>query len=1095
MLKKNLLLLFLIAVSPWCGMAENLLENGDFSQKITHWKFWDYTRLAIEKNSSPSGKNVLKVWTEKEHYGSNKSVTAQKLKPDTFYRVTGWMKTVGQAQFYLHVNTGKVQKNSRVIYQTAPWTPIDIVIKSGAAAKSGQGAESGMNVATRIIGRGTAYFADLEVKEISQKSKNENLFINSDFRQKTVYRDLPDGWIPGMGTGTANPENHTFKVQDDVIPPVKGAQVVLAKNVAVIGHTFQSAIPGNVYTLSFYAKNAVKGKNTRLRITFASKRNSVTLTDNWKRYSFTGTVNRKEFLHYMRSPDYDSQFYFSAPVLNIGNTPIPWKVPEKRNIDTIAHSNENIGVAVSTPITGIPNAEDWAKAPAYPINQVSAGNPGAVLPSTAKILHNNKFLFICFDGKKALSGKPDSFELFLCNSVNDGTYIHHVFESSGETFSARNTVRENLDITTQVTQNKDTISAVVSVPLSLLNSGRIKRINFSRTYTHPRYGQTAVDWAQPFSRHVPVKFGLLRGLPQEKQEFFGIIRFYSSQDKKKLFCVFNSLPEKSKEHSVNVALLTNGKKHWSKNLVLKSPELVIDLPGNLDSFARSETEISLEIKDKTGKTAYRFSRVLHLLFSSFAKFDGGMEVYPKYNIFTEKDKNIELFVNMDKKRFDYLQIKLLNHTGKAIHSFNTTENIQIPLKTLPEGEYKISVDAVKNAKNVSSRCHETFRILPWRAEMVRLNRLKRCLMTENGAVIPLMYHPGGSPEFALDPGVVMNRSDMLSGARDAGFNGIKRAITPPFNPGQLKRWLNQAEKLGLVYFFDPSSLFPRSYYTAGQTREEGLKNEKMTLEWLRKIQNICSGHKSILSYLVYHEPNYFRGSEGIVDQNRMADLLPVLRAGDLWRPVSGIWTPKHVDDNGEPFGSIDAVDYFFVDVYTRNLRIHCDELFRLGYASKITRRPIGQIFKVSNLGSMMQSCPTPAEYRAQVCTALIAGYRVFYLFLGVPPAKETWQEMKLCNFKLREITGFICHDNCIEKASENDRDICFAVYRLDNKVMLIYSSKLNDKNTSANIEIEKISGLKLSGGKSLFNGKKVILQNGCFQKELAPAESDILIFE
>ena len=103
--------------------------------------------------------------------------------------------------------------------------------------------------------------------------------------------------------------------------------------------------------------------------------------------------------------------------------------------------------------------------------------------------------------------------------------------------------------------------------------------------------------------------------------------------------------------------------------------------------------------------------------------------------------------------------------------------------------------------------------------------------------------------------------------------------------------------------------------------------------------------------------------------------------------------------------------------------------------------------------------------------------------------------MKLCNFKLREITGFICHDNCIEKASENDRDICFAVYRLDNKVMLIYSSKLNDKNTSANIEIEKISGLKLSGGKSLFNGKKVILQNGCFQKELAPAESDILIFE
>jgi len=1084
----------LLLFSPSVASAQNLLQNGDFSQGLKHWNFWDPSKAAIEKAASPTGGNVLRVTTGKEHYGSNKSISGRMLKPDTSYRVTGWFKTSGQAQFYLHVSTGTFQKNSKVLYQTAPWTKIDIVLKSGKAGKDG-GTENGMLVATRIIGPGTAWFSDLSVTE-APKAERENLFVNSDFRRKTVYRDLPDGWIPGLGTGAARPENYTFKIEP-AAPPVKGAQVLLVKNASVIGHSAEAAVPGTFYTLSFYAKNAVEGQNVRLQVRFGSEKKTVVLSDDWRRYVFTQTINRNSFIHYLRSPDYDHAFCFSAPVLNSGKEPVPWKIPRDLKKKIAAHSNENIGIAESRPATGEPGEDDWEKAPAYPINQISVGNVDALLESTAKVLHNDQFLFVRFEGKKAdgASEAQDTFELFLCRSLNDGTYFHHTVDGAGKSSSFRGAVAEDLNITGRVFRRNGNFCAVVRVPLGLLGSGRRRRINFCRTYTHPVYGRTALDWAQPFSRHAPGKFGLLQGLPPGKRELFEITRFYGSPDGRKLYCSFSVPPPKTAGYAVETVLATAGKEHWRKRQVLNGSELVIDMPENVGDFTRSETTVDLEIKNREGKTFFRSSRLLYLLFSSFARFERGMEVYPRYNIFTERDKNIELIIGLDDTKYDFLAIDLLNKDGEKVFSAKTTKSLLIPQDRIANGEYRISVSAVKNGKVAAFRCHENFRVLPWHPEMIRIDRRKRCLTTVKGPVIPLMYQPGCDPEFSYDPGIILNYDSMLEGARRAGYGGIKRGIDPSIPPPRLRRWLSQAEKYGTPYLLDLSSLFPRSYYTAGFSKEEGLRNEKMTVDVLNRIQNICRGHGGIFSYLIYHEPNYFRGSEGIVDQNRMSGLLPALRQGDPWRPVSGIWSPRFVDDNGEPSGSIDAADYFFVDVYTRSLRIHCDELFRIGHASRIVRRPIGQVFNVANLGSMEQSCPTPAEYRAQLCTALIAGYRAFYVFLGLPAAKETWEEVKNCNFKLPEIAKFICDDNCVEKQAVNGRNVCFAVFRLKNRVMLIYASKLNDAAASIDVNLKDPSGPALSGGRSLFSGEKTTLKDGVFRKTLAPAGSDVWIFE
>jgi hypothetical protein len=266
------------------------------------------------------------------------------------------------------------------------------------------------------------------------------------------------------------------------------------------------------------------------------------------------------------------------------------------------------------------------------------------------------------------------------------------------------------------------------------------------------------------------------------------------------------------------------------------------------------------------------------------------------------------------------------------------------------------------------------------------------------------------------------------------------------------------------------------------------------IETVRRIQKIFFGRPGILSYVPYHEPGYYRGGRGIVDSFRVAELLPELRKVDPYRPITGFWAPPHWDANGEPFGSVDGVDYFIVDVYTRDLKKHCDELYRIAKASRAVHRPLGQIFNVDNQGSDDRECPTPAEYRAEVYTALIAGYRVFYAFIGIPPVLETWEEMKKINHQLPVIAKFICDDQCKELASVNEENVCYAVFRKGKEVLVIASSKSNDKKVKLGIDLNKICGIKQANGNALFRSEKVQVKEGTFAYTLLPAGSGIWIF-
>ena len=151
----------LTAAFCWNGAAQELLLNGDFSQGLRFWNFRDKNGVTIEEKVSPGGKNALKVVSVKEHYGSNYSLSGKRLKPNTVYTVRGKIKTEGNAEVYLYFcqspSADKHHSKSQVFRKTTDWTEVYCLLNSDNA--------KGMPLLTRVIGSGTAWFAELSIME------------------------------------------------------------------------------------------------------------------------------------------------------------------------------------------------------------------------------------------------------------------------------------------------------------------------------------------------------------------------------------------------------------------------------------------------------------------------------------------------------------------------------------------------------------------------------------------------------------------------------------------------------------------------------------------------------------------------------------------------------------------------------------------------------------------------------------------------------------------------------------------------------------------------------------------------------------------
>ena len=190
----------LTAALCWSGFAQELLRNGDFSQGLQAWDIRNKQGVSIEEKVSPNGKNALKVISVKEFYGANYSIAGKKLKPNTDYTVRGKIKTEGNAQVYLYFcqSPGADKHNSRsqVFRNTTDWTDVYCMLNSGSR-KIG-----GMPLLARVIGPGTAWFAELSIME-GNHLPVENLILNSDFKLRKRYKELPDSWNIAIQTPIA----------------------------------------------------------------------------------------------------------------------------------------------------------------------------------------------------------------------------------------------------------------------------------------------------------------------------------------------------------------------------------------------------------------------------------------------------------------------------------------------------------------------------------------------------------------------------------------------------------------------------------------------------------------------------------------------------------------------------------------------------------------------------------------------------------------------------------------------------------------------------------------------------------------------------
>lgn len=1102
---KKISLLVLSAGTLLAHASPELLQNGDFQQGLKFWSVRNPNGVSVVKNASPGGKNALKAVTAKEHYAINYTFQGKQLKPDTDYTLHGWIKTEGSAQVYLYFTTlpvvNRVQRSarSRVFRKTSDWTEVHVLLNSGKAKS--------MPVLTRVIGTGTAWFADLSVKE-GNHLPQINLIANSDFKTQTRYREVPDCWTPNIHTGAAEPENYIFKISREK-PPVPDAGVLEVSRAQIFPQLIQAPEPQLPHTYSFYAKNAVPGKNALLAVRFGFHTyhpKKFYLTDQWKRYSFTSDLKTGNPSLCVFSPD-NGHFLYSAPQLILGKTPQPWQAPDSRSaIRQVTENREAVAEAVSRRISGTPAEESWNKVPAYPIRHISRGNSKGVIESHVKIQHSKEYIFIRFTGRKDPAIAPgnrskldwlnisDTFELFITDTALDGTYLQYAVNENGHSYSGRSKEIEMLEITSKVTQKSDRWIADVKVPLNMFHANRNWKIAFGRCYDHKVYRRTALDWSMPGSRHNTAKFGLLKGVSVKALPSPELAKLYGSIDGKELHFEFKNFKKEMFPGKLEAVIFRNDQRFWKHEQLLNAPCGKIVLPQNYHKMMDSETRIRLTVSQKNGQNCFQGSRVLYLLFSSFARHDPAMFVYPKYNFFTERDRTIDLFVTLDKKQYDNLRISILGKNGRQVFQQITSGNVSIPADKIPFGDFKIKVEALKNGRTADIRCYESFRKQPFRPEMIRVNRLTGCLASAEKQLLPMLYYPGPNNRYAFDPDRDSGMERLFKGALKANFSGVKTTFSLR-DPAKDDQWLQIAAKQGAYFLADLEPLYPPGFYGRLSENMTGAEAEKIMIGYTGKMLKHCFGKPGILSYAPYHEPGYYRKGKGIVDSYRVAKILSELRKEDPYRPLTGFWAPPHWDANGEPFGSVDGVDYFITDVYSRNLKKHCDELFRISKASRIVRRPIGQIFNIDNQGSDERECPTPAEYKAEVYAALAAGYRVFFPYIGVAPVRETWQEMLRINCQLPVIAEYICHDSCRELASINEENVCYAVYLRGKELIIIASSKENTAGSRLSVNVKGATGISNVCGKELFSSEKVHIRNGIFEYLLPPAGSGIWVFQ
>jgi hypothetical protein len=1105
----------------------NLIENGDFEAGGTNWALRNNNGQIDEKIFS-QGKRSLKIESHSDKPSRVYNTKVIKVKPNTNYKLSVWIKSQGAENAEIRLIS--LDKDKK--YMTGKeisllsfrgdreWEKLEVNLNSGDAVF--------FKLLCKSFGKGIVWFDDIIMEE-GKFIQDKNLLRNSSFHFQG-NPGQPDFWTSfPYCQQIDNAHFNRWYVDPAISSPVPGTSVVKVKGQRNFLSSFSNGMAEGEYCFSVFLKSMEGKVPVRLIISIDKKNavaptKSVEIDTEWKRYYVSGKMHGGKYGASIYFPG-DKEILIAAPMIHAGTEPIPWAQADydknfvplfaTESISNKEIDRKVINCAVSTvapEINGKLDDDCWKNSEKISLRNIRAWQDKTNFPTYVMMCRDDDNIYVAFicEAPAEELKKPeislsrdssdifsnDAVELFVANSYNDSQYIHLATDSSGNMYDEQGrSSRWNCDWNVAVSRNKKHWIAELSIPLDAFR-GYDKNtwlVNFCRTGVNKPIME-AYCWADPKGFHNPERFGYLRGMRPVTSEV-AIKKAFLVKDESGNYqfrCTFNE-NFKTKLNDMFFSVSEKGTTLFKKETKLcKGNEISIAIPAE---FSPLLPGAEIHFKTGAGEDNWNFSDLM----SPLASYDPSLDVYPELSFYTEKDSKAKIRMETNSDAYDSISFALVNSAGK--HFVQTEKTIagkrrylfSVPVEKLNNGSYQIVVEASRNGQIVNRNDSREIIKLPFQKGMVRMNHFKRCLVNESNNYIPRIYYSHGN-------GSELNSKE-FSLVKEELFNSVKmntqkllhKKIIDKSDWSYYRNYLRQCHDNEFKVLVDPVDVVRKLRVS---------DNIKMTLkEALAQHDVMVSELKSpaILAWSVLHEPE--KSLLGGENEYELTLSYESIKKIDPYHPVTGIYTPQGISSNGEPMGTMAALDFLMEDIYpfridaSNPLMDFARNVEKLNKAARNLHLPTGVMLQAFLFDRRSSREPNGIEWQNMVYQSLIQGTRVFSHFIGVPQAEGLWNKMRETNRQLQQLEGILLAEDTEEVVSGwyND-DVLYAVWQQGRSAYLMLAN-IRYRHREFSINIENILKQKVKSVNGMFGSPNVPLSSGSLKFKMTPAESALYRLE
>ena len=937
--------------------------------------------------------------------------------------------------------------------------------------------------------------------------KPANLLRNSDFSKFTHDPALPDYWNMLMPyTLVTNPFAYVYELAATEKPPVPGVRAMRMRGLDGVICRLDSPT-GDKHAFSVYMKSDnPRPDKPNAALSLNGKKVEYRIGTQWTRLScvnnikspLRGESDHKQAMIITNSADRKTTFLIAAPQLVRGTEPTPWEPPAQKPDGQIQGNVPEIMPDITCAKIPAAMAAKPVEAflrglPKTRLDQVSEGNPEGALAVNVSMALDKNFIyafFKCAGGAASgiVKSSPehpgllgdDLVEVFVTDNASSGSYAMLVADASGKSFSRLNGKAMDCGVKYQTQVEPGNWTAQMAIPLRLFKERKHWKVAFSRIYSLKDKGRVVLSWPLTDCRGATNRFGTLLGMDGEAVKQARITQAYL-EDTVFHYRVGNH--DATPGDTVAVTATQDGKALFAKTLPAGNGQGSLAIPPAILEEALKGGDLSVMLNNASGEEICALKKPAYLFLSSLARLNPKLSIFPAFDYFTEKDKTASLLIEGDLGKFDALDAQVSDSAGKTVFTERIgpvqgrLHELRLPLEKFPVGKYKIAATAYKDGQPVEHAAAEVLEKLPFQPYMVRVNRKLRCLADADGNFFPirfLAYQPVYPEAYSLSPDKL---ADFYAALKKYGFNTLEYSF---YREDQAisRKHIQTAWENGLRTLADP--LFIK--------KRELLEGNRLPPE-MGKTARSLTGERGLSCLWIFHEP---QDGPGVL---KMPEFMKKAKSLNPYLPLSGCWTTRGYDDNGEPLGSIDAADYFESDIYTPDIVRFAGEVNRCSQAAMKVRKPFGVILMLCPWFHTHRS-PSPEEIQNQVYQSLIAGCRsIDYFGLDRTWSKRVWEKTRECNAQIKDLSEILLDDNMEGIAKDKAGEVNYAVWRRGGDVCVMAASCDPDRPQAFSLELDKLLQSTVEAeGETRFTGRPVKLKDGRLNDTLPPKGSEVYMF-